>query len=155
KARAQAARRQAKEMLVPNVPDAALVPAGLEKELREVFDRELLALPEKYRVPIILCELEEKSEKEAARELGWPQGTLSGRLSGAKALLAKRLARRGVVVSAGAPAAAAAPASAVSAAVKVARISAAGRAAAPGVILPEAVALAEGVLGMMVKTKIK
>src|SRR5689334_14215650 len=62
--------------------------------LLDVLDGELSALPEKYRAPIILCDLEGLSYREAAARLGCPQGTLSGRLTRARALLARRVAGR-------------------------------------------------------------
>src|SRR5262249_24230909 len=67
----------------------------------EWLDRELSRLPKKDRTPIILCELEGRSHKEAAGQPGWPVGAGSGRRAGAKTRAAKRLARRGVRLSAG------------------------------------------------------
>src|SRR5205085_110001 len=57
--------------------------------------------PEKYRIIIILCDLEGKTRKEAAQQLGCPEGTAAGWLARARALLAKRLARHGLAVSGG------------------------------------------------------
>ncbi len=70
-------------------------------ELRQGLDEELLRLPEKYRDPLVLCYLQECTQDEAARQLGWSKGTLRRRLHKGRELLRVRLARRGLTLSAG------------------------------------------------------
>jgi RNA polymerase sigma factor (sigma-70 family) len=65
------------------------------------IDEEVGRLPEKYRLPVIFCHLQGMTLEEASRKLGWPIGTVSGRLSRARALLKKRIARRAVAPLAG------------------------------------------------------
>lgn len=60
------------------------------------LDAELANLPAHYRVPLVLCELQGRSRKDAARELGLAEGTLSSRLAKAKKLLAERLEPKGL-----------------------------------------------------------
>jgi RNA polymerase sigma factor (sigma-70 family) len=69
-------------------------------EVRERLDAELAALPQKYRLPLVLCYLQELSYEEAARRAGCSTGALRGRLERGKSILRKRLARYGLPVSA-------------------------------------------------------
>src|SRR5712691_3461796 len=105
KARATTARRRARERQVKEMPEPQVVEQDLWPDLQSLLDQELSRLPDKYRVPIVLCDLEGKTYKEAARQLGVPEGTVAGRLARARTMLAKRLARHGLAVSGGALAA--------------------------------------------------
>jgi len=69
-------------------------------ELRPVLHEEVNRLPERYRLPVILCYLEGKTNEEVAQQLNWPVGTVKGRLSRARDLLRSRLTRRGLALSA-------------------------------------------------------
>jgi RNA polymerase sigma-70 factor (ECF subfamily) len=138
-------------------------PADGWADLPAVLDEELAALPEKYRAPIVLCELEGRTIREASRQLGWPQGTVATRLSRGRAALAARLTRRGLGSAAGSlavvvgygSASAAVPAPLVVATVEAATAVAAGPAAAAGVIPDGVAALTEGVVKAMLVAKLK
>jgi RNA polymerase sigma factor (sigma-70 family) len=95
RARSSTARRNARERTVP-APELASTedPSGFESS--RVIDEELAKLPAKYRAPIVLCYLEGLTHDEAAQQLGWPVGTVKGRLSRARDLLKGRLSRRGL-----------------------------------------------------------
>src|SRR5260370_21046866 len=64
----------------------------LQPLIHEVVDR----LPKKYRVPVVLCYFEGKTLAAAARQLGWPIGTVKGRLARARGMLRTRLHPRGL-----------------------------------------------------------
>jgi RNA polymerase sigma factor (sigma-70 family) len=101
KARATRAKRRLREGQLLSMPERMMVPHDQPDALAECLDRELSRLPKKYRIPIALCELEGKTHRQAADQLGWPIGTVSARLSRARAMLAKRLSRPGLVLSSG------------------------------------------------------
>jgi RNA polymerase sigma factor (sigma-70 family) len=93
-ARRRVCERRGRPALVAEMSETKAAGQDLWSDLRPVLDVELSRLPDKYRVPIILCDLEGKTRKEAARQLGWPEGTLSGRLARGRRLLAAKLTRR-------------------------------------------------------------
>ena len=76
-----------------DVPDPATGAGPRWADLRPLLDEELGRLPDKYRAAVVLCDLEGKTRKEAARQLGWPEGTVAGRLARGRQLLARRLSR--------------------------------------------------------------
>ena len=101
KARALRCKRWAREGQRQGQPDPAAPAPDSCHDLLPLLEEEVGRLPDKYRAPIILCELQGKTRKEAADQLRWPEGTVAGRLARARALLAKRLTRRGVSLSMG------------------------------------------------------
>jgi RNA polymerase sigma factor (sigma-70 family) len=100
-ARALGARRRSRERPMHHLPHPEVMPAETRDWL-PLLDRELNLLPEKYRAAIVLCDLEGRARKEAARLLKVPEGTLSSRLATGRQMLAKRLASTGVALSGGA-----------------------------------------------------
>jgi RNA polymerase sigma factor (sigma-70 family) len=82
--------------------ELAVLPAKIPNESDDasVVQEEIASLPERYRLPIVMCELESHSHAEAAKVLGWPVGSLSSRLSRARKLLRQRLIRRGIAAPA-------------------------------------------------------
>ncbi len=69
------------------------------QELQVILDQEISKMPSKYALPLVLCYLEGKTNAQAAAQLGWPEGSMSRRLSRARELLRSRLARRGLALS--------------------------------------------------------
>ena len=163
KAKALVAKLHARERQMIDVPEPQAVPQTFCDDLKSLLDQELAGLPEKYRLPIVLCDLEGKSIKTATQQLAWPQGTLAGRLARARAMLAKRLTKHGVTLSGGSLAlvlaenawSAGVPVALMVSTVKNAAMVAAGPWAPAGVVSPQVAALTKGVLKNMLLSKLK
>jgi RNA polymerase sigma factor (sigma-70 family) len=159
RAKARAVRRQATERQMDPMPHPEVAPAEAQ-DWRPLLDRELDLLPASYRTAVILCDLEGKTRRQAARQLGLSEGTLSSRLARARRLLARRLGRYGLLLSGGALAAtlaegaasAAVPSRLAGATIKAATAVAVGQTA--GVATPATVLMNE-VLKAMLMTKLK
>lgn len=95
KARSRRADRRAMERAVSELPDTP-APIEPDPELGRVIDEELARLPEAFRTAVVLCDLRQLTVDAAAVELGCPRGTAASRLSRGRALLGKRLLRRGL-----------------------------------------------------------
>lgn len=152
KAKSAAVKRQMREKQMDALPPTAAAQHDLWPEVEPWLDQELSSLPEKYRIPIVICDLEGQTHAEAARRLAVPSGTLSTRLTKARSLLAKRLARRGIVLSAGTlalllsqhAAGAAIPVSLAATTATAAGAIAGGQAVPAGLVSSKVVALAKG-----------
>jgi RNA polymerase sigma-70 factor (ECF subfamily) len=165
KARSLCDKRRGREFQVMAMPEPTGVRRGqdLWADVQPVLDRELSRLPDKYRFPVVLCDLEGKTHKEAARQLGCPEGTVSVRLVRARALLARRLAQHGLVCSGAVLATvlsqnaawASVPAELVGPTVEAANLYASGQSSAAGLVSNEVATLTEGVVKTMGMTNLK
>ncbi|HEX4607216.1 MAG TPA: sigma-70 family RNA polymerase sigma factor [Urbifossiella sp.] len=149
-ARSVSTRRRTREVPVPSVPDrAAESAAPPDADALRALDEEVAALPDHVRAAVVLCELDGYSRKDAAGQLGVPEGTVSSRLAAGRKLLAARLRKRGVT----------APAAGLAVLVPVAvppRLFAATSALATGGPASAGAAdLAHGVVRVMVLHKLK
>jgi RNA polymerase sigma factor (sigma-70 family) len=150
-------RRRLRERQVEDMPHPEVAPPP-GQDWRPWLDQELSRLPEKYRAAIILCDLEGRTRKDAARHLKIPEGTLSSRLATARRLLAKRLTRYGLSLSGGALAVAlsesssvAAPGPLVAATVQAAVLAASGQWA----VSASVAFLTKGAMKTMLVSKLK
>jgi RNA polymerase sigma factor (sigma-70 family) len=102
RARVRAARRSAVERpLVAAGDPATQVPTPPATDIKVILTEELNRLPRHYRDAIAACDVDGLTRRAAAERLGIPDGTLSNRLARARALLGRRLLRRGVALGAG------------------------------------------------------
>jgi RNA polymerase sigma factor (sigma-70 family) len=162
RARTMNARRRAHERKARNLPCPGIQTDDGWQELLPLVDQELDHLPERYRTAVVLCDLEGMTRRDAARQLGVPEGTLSGRLTRARRLLARRLARYGLSLSGGALAASlsaktasAGVTPALAASTAKGAVLVANRAVPAGAVPAQVLALTEGVMKTMLLTKLK
>jgi RNA polymerase sigma factor (sigma-70 family) len=155
-ARGRRRRRQSRE--VQGYPMDTVSARADTDDTGAVLHEEIQQLPDKYRLPLVLCCLQGQTRAEASRRLGVPAGTVASRLARARELLRARLARRGLVLPAGAfglaLSQATAPAAVPLSLLQATTLAAVGKAGA-GVVSAKAAALAEGVLKGMFAAKVK
>ncbi len=128
KAKVAAARRRKREVRSADMavhrsetPD----PADRWAELHRQIDR----LPDRFRLPIVLCYLEGLTHAEAAHHLGWPVGTVESRLARGRERLKERLTARDAMAMIPSAIPAAAPPAWIAATARAATRFAAGDAA--------------------------
>jgi RND family efflux transporter MFP subunit len=159
--RAQKARQSQRER--QGVDIVAVEPSSQTSwdDRQPVIHEEINRLPDKYRLPIVLCYLEGKTRQEAARDLGWTPTALKGRLERARERLRKRLTRRGVTLTVAAltaivsPRATALPPDLAGSTLKAATLLATGKSLAAGDASAQVISLIDGVLRTMFLTKLK
>ena len=150
--RADAARRRRLDRRAARAGEAAR--PEVVDDLAGVLHEEIGRLPERYRAPVVLCDLEGRTHEQAARDLGWPVGTVKSRQARARERLRLRLTRRGLapglaLLAAGRAPGAPLPMSLVDGTAAAAARFAASRAIAPGT----AAALARGVIRIMARLR--
>lgn len=147
--RRRALEQQAVPMAEVSSPDAA-------NDWHALLHEEVNRLPHKYRAPVVLCYLQGKTAQEAAGELGWPVGSVKGRLGRARDRLRVCLTRRGVALSAAlvatmpeAATAAVLPAALLTSTLRAAIALASGADLPTGAVSAHALTLAKGALHAM------
>lgn len=139
----------------PSVKVASEEEVGL---IHEELDR----MPERYRLPVILCCLEGETQEQVSRRLGWTAGTVKGRLERGRVMLRVRLKKRGLVIPAAMltailaqQAVAQVPGALVGTTVDAAMLVASGQLMAGGAISVNALLLSQEVMKAMLVTKLK
>ncbi len=162
RARRSAARRCEHERRAAETRPTRISGGEEWKDVLAVLHEEIDRLPERCRLPVVLCDLEGLTHEQVARHLGWPIGTVKSRLTGGRERLRARLVRRGLAPTAGLAGgasivrstSAAVPAELVEATVRAARHLATGATTA-GVVPATVALLVEGALNAMLMTKLK
>ena len=91
-----AVRRKQREQRTATAETNQPVPDAAWDELFVAVHEEVQQLPDSLRTAFVLCELQGVRQPDAAKQLGWKLGTLSGRLTKARQRLLHQLAKRGI-----------------------------------------------------------
>ncbi len=100
-ARRRSARQRKRERRSIEMSNTQSTPDPDQDDILPILDEELGRLPQRFRAALVACELEGKSRRQAALELGLPEGTLSAHLARGRKLLRERLLRRNVTLGSG------------------------------------------------------
>src|SRR5438132_5785042 len=161
RARTGAGRRRRRVQAAATLPESQPVDEAAFRELSLLLDEEVQRLPQKYRLPLVLCCLQGKSTDEAARELCCPRATIGTQVARGREMLRSRLARRGLALSTGllvamlSRSAAAAMPPPLLTRIIASALTAAGNANAVAAASPQVLSLVKGALQVMMWTKIK
>ncbi len=104
RARAHAVRQREREARHVELASMDQQPPGSfaeREELVQRIHREVNRLPERFRVVLVICDLQCKSYQQAAAQLHVPVGTIRSRLSRARERLRAGILRRGIAFPAG------------------------------------------------------
>ncbi len=161
-ARASEIRRRRLELKKASQTEIPVLDRDFD-DLRPLVHQELARLPEQFRAAVVLCCMEGLTQQQAARQLGWPLGTLQSRLARGREQLRAKLMRRGIAPSGALLAAilssesaqASLPAALASSTVRMAAHYASGKAGAGAATAPPVILLTQGVLKAMVLQKLK
>jgi RNA polymerase sigma factor (sigma-70 family) len=146
-------RRVQREQTSRREPTPEPVESLTWAEVKTGLDEELQRLPAHYREVLILCYLEAKTRDEAALQLGIKVGAVHGRLERGRKLLAERMAKRGLMLSAGLFAVAVAP-DTVQCAIRAGALFASERSIA-AVVSPRVISLTNDILKGMTMIRMK
>jgi RNA polymerase sigma factor (sigma-70 family) len=100
RARAKRRRRRSRESSHRELPEPSHPSTADSCEIAGIIHDELGRLPERLRVPLVLCYIQGLTHEGAARELACPVGTVRSRLARGRSLLKTRVTRRGLTLSA-------------------------------------------------------
>jgi RNA polymerase sigma factor (sigma-70 family) len=100
KTRARAGKRRSCEQQAASPLELTPVDEVTWGELRAILHEEVGRLPQKYRAAVIVCYWEGRTYQEAGQQLGCAASTVKDRLERARTMLQRRLARRGLALSA-------------------------------------------------------
>ncbi len=151
---AEARRRRRREAEASAMASLETTHTEPDHDIASVIHEELDRLPDRDRLPVVLCDLEGLTYEQAAGQLRWTEPTLRHRLVKARSRLRERLTRRGVTASA-LGAVLAAQAAGAKAAVPAALIRSAVATAAGGTAPATAAALSATIIRSMTVTKLK
>jgi RNA polymerase sigma factor (sigma-70 family) len=96
RARASTVRRREHERRAAELKPIRVYDEDKAEDVLGLLHKEIDRLPERYRVAVVVCDLEGLSHERAARHLGWAIGTVKSRVARARQLLRSRMAGRGL-----------------------------------------------------------